>query len=151
MKPASWRSNLAAWMAGLVFGLGLGVSGMTRPAKVLGFLDVTGDWDPSLVLVMAGAIAVHAAFYRLVRRRSRPLFDAHFHVPTRRDLDARLVGGAALFGVGWGLGGYCPGPALVSVVTGQTGPLVFVGAMLAGMALQREVARRPGGSASMGP
>ncbi len=144
------KANLTALLAGLVFGAGLGISGMTRPERVLGFLDVAGDWDPSLALVMVGAIAVHATLYRRIRRRSTPWFDDHLHVPVRRDVDGKLVAGAALFGVGWGLGGYCPGPALVSLVTGQRSVLVFVGAMLAGMALEQVVIRRRGGPASMG-
>ena len=133
----------AALLAGLLFGVGLGLSGMTLPSKVLGFLDVTGHWDPSLMLVMVGAIGVHAALYRVIRRRRSPLFDDVFHVPTSRVLDGKLVGGALLFGVGWGLGGFCPGPALVSLATGHTGPLVFLGAMLLGMGLQRAVGGRP--------
>lgn len=134
MKP---RANVAALVAGALFGVGLGVAGMTRPSKVLGFLDLTGDWDASLAFVMMGAIAVHAALYRVVRRRTSPLFDAKFHVPTRRDLDPKLLAGAALFGVGWGLGGFCPGPAVVSAMTGDRSVLLFVGAMLVGMVLHR--------------
>jgi uncharacterized membrane protein YedE/YeeE len=135
-EPKGWGPSLAALLSGLLFGVGLGVSGMTLPAKVIGFLDVAGDWDASLAFVMVGAIAVHAVLYRLVRRRPVPLFDGTFHVPTRRDLDARLVVGAALFGVGWGLGGFCPGPALVSLGSGSGAAVLFVAAMLVGMLLQ---------------
>jgi uncharacterized membrane protein YedE/YeeE len=124
----------SAFGAGLLFGIGLIVGGMTRPAKVIGFLDVTGDWDPSLAFVMGGALAVHLALYRLIRRRPSPLLDARFHVPTRRDVDVRLVAGAALFGAGWGLAGFCPGPALVSAASGPEAAL-FVAAMLVGMYL----------------
>jgi len=138
------RANLAALLSGLLFGVGLGVSGMTRPEKVAGFLDVTGRWDASLAFVMAGAIAVHTLLYRLVRRRPSPIFDEKFHVPTRRDLDGKLLFGAALFGVGWGLGGFCPGPALVSAAAGQGSALLFVAAMLAGMVIQHATASVPG-------
>jgi hypothetical protein len=129
------KPRLAALASGVLFGVGLAISGMTLPAKVLGFLDVAGDWDPSLALVMAGAITVHFLGARLALGRAAPLFDASFHLPTRRDVDARLVGGAALFGVGWGLAGYCPGPALVSLVTGALPVVVFVATMAAGMIL----------------
>lgn len=131
-----------ALLAGVLFGVGLMVAGMTRPAKVLGFLDVTGRWDPSLALVMVGAIGVHAALTRLIRRRERPLQAATFQVPTRRDLDAPLLLGSALFGVGWGLGGYCPGPAVVSLGGGGGSALVFVAAMAGGMVLHRLLTAR---------
>lgn len=140
-----------AGLSGLLFGLGLGVAGMTQPAKVVAFLDVFGAWDPSLAFVMAAAIAVHAVAYRLVRRRARPMFDARFHLPTRTDLDRRLLVGSALFGIGWGIGGYCPGPGLVSLVTLGSNALVFVLAMTTGMLLQHAFggspsAARPAGS-----
>jgi uncharacterized membrane protein YedE/YeeE len=106
---------------------------MTRPAKVLHFLDVLGDWDPSLAFVMGGAIAVHFLAYRLVPRLPKPIWGVRWALPTRRDIDLRLLLGAALFGAGWGLGGYCPGPALTSVVAGASSTLIFTGAMLAGM------------------
>jgi uncharacterized membrane protein YedE/YeeE len=124
---------LSALVAGALFGAGLVVSGMTRPRKVIGFLDVFGAWDASLGLVMVGAIAVHALAYQMTRRRSAPLFDTAFVVPSRRDLDAKLLIGAAVFGAGWGLGGYCPGPGIVSLPGGGVGAAVFVVAMLAGM------------------
>ncbi len=122
-----------AFAAGLLFALGLGLSGMTRPSKVLGFLDLSGTWDPSLLFVMIGAIAVYATAYRLVMRRARPLAAPRFDVPPKRPIDRRLVFGALLFGGGWGLGGYCPGPALVGVATGVITPIVFVASMLAGV------------------
>lgn len=134
MKPV-----LTALAAGALFALGLGISGMTQPAKVLGFLDVTGRWDPTLAFVMVGAVAVHFVLYRLIRKRRAPLFDSRFDVPTRRDVDLRLVAGAALFGVGWGLSGQCPGPALTNLATGAWTALVFVAAMALGMILHRRV------------
>lgn len=136
------RANVAAGVSGLLFGLGLGVAGMIRPAKVLGFLDIAGSWDPSLAFVMLGAIAVHAVAYRQIRRRPSPLFDVRFHVPARAAIDRPLVIGAALFGIGWGLAGYCPGPVLVSASGGQAKALAFVAAMLIGMALQHATTTR---------
>ena len=123
----------AIFGAGLLFALGLGISGMTQPDKVVGFLDITGDWKPELAFVMGGAILVHLIAYRLVPKMQKPLFEPKFGIPSRRDIDGRLVGGALLFGAGWGLGGYCPGPGLTSLVSGAWQPLVFVGAMLVGM------------------
>jgi uncharacterized membrane protein YedE/YeeE len=108
---------------------------MTDPRKVIGFLDVFGAWEPSLLLVMVGAIGVHAIGYRWVRRRSQPLFASVFAVPTRRDIDARLLIGSGLFGIGWGLSGYCPGPALVSLASLAPGLLVFVAALALGSSL----------------
>jgi hypothetical protein len=136
-------SLLVAGIAGALFGAGLLVSGMTQPAKVIGFLDVTSGWDPSLAFVMGGAVLVYAIAFRLVRgRRSTPWFESAFHLPTRRDVDAPLVAGAALFGVGWGLGGLCPGPGLVSAAAGTATGLAFVAALIAGMAAQHLLARR---------
>ncbi|AVS82942.1 hypothetical protein C8244_19070 [Paracidovorax avenae] len=127
---------LAALCVGLVFGLGLIVSGMADPARVLGFLDVAGLWNPSLAFVMAGAIAVGLVVFAIARRRGRTLpGGAPLQWPTARGLDARLIGGALLFGAGWGLAGFCPGPALVGVGMGLRAAFVFVAAMLAGMAL----------------
>ena len=128
--------------AGALFGAGLLVSGMTQPAKVIGFLDITRGWDPSLAFVMGGAVAVYTLAYRRIRGRTAPWFDGLFHLPTRRDIDAPLVAGAALFGIGWGLGGLCPGPGLVAAAAGSTTGLVFVGAMLAGMLVQHLSARK---------
>jgi hypothetical protein len=128
---------LLSFASGLIFAIGLGLGGMTRPAKVLAFLDVAGGWDPSLALVMAGAIAAYAPFARWALGRRAPLVADAFRLPTRRDIDAALVFGAALFGLGWGIAGYCPGPALVSLASGAGGVFVFVGAMLAGMWLER--------------
>ena len=133
-KP-SVASTLAAFSCGLLFAAGLVLGGMTQPSKVVGFLDFTGAWDPSLALVMGGALGTHALLRRFVVARAAPLLDSSFHEPTRSDLDARLVGGAAIFGIGWGLGGFCPGPAVVSLGAGTHAALVVVPAMLAGMLL----------------
>lgn len=126
---------IAALASGILFGLGLGVSRMIDPSKVLGFLDIAGSWDATLLVVMVSALAVYAIGYRLVMRRPKPILGDVFHVPTRRDVDARLVLGAGLFGVGWGLAGFCPGPALTALVLGRTEVLLFVVAMLVGAAL----------------
>jgi uncharacterized membrane protein YedE/YeeE len=126
---------IAAFVAGLVFGLGLLLSGMADPAKVLGFLDLAGSWDPSLALVMAGAIAVGLVAFAIARRRTVSLLGATMRLPTNRVVDRRLVLGSGLFGAGWGLAGFCPGPALVALGMGQAKAGVFVLAMLAGMGL----------------
>lgn len=124
---------LTSFIAGVVFAVGLGISGMTQPAKVIGFLDFAGNWDPSLAFVMIGAIAVHAFLYQRIRTRPTPLFSTTFAVPTRADIDTRLLGGAALFGLGWGIAGFCPGPALTSLAAGHAAAVTFVTAMIAGM------------------
>jgi hypothetical protein len=128
--------SVAALLAGLVFGGGLALSGMLNPAKVLGFLDVAGAWDPTLAFVMCGAVAVNAVGFALTRRRAAPLFADAFSLPTRRDLDAPLLGGAVLFGIGWGLVGLCPGPAVASLVRGAPEVWGFVAAMLVGMVVR---------------
>lgn len=125
----------AAFAAGLVFGLGLIVSGMSDPGKVIGFLDLAGRWDPSLAFVMCGAILVGFFAFRLAGRRARSFLGGAMHLPTRRDIDSRLVGGSLVFGIGWGLAGFCPGPALVSLGAGYEKAGVFVAAMLVGMLL----------------
>jgi uncharacterized membrane protein YedE/YeeE len=131
---------VGAFVAGMLFAVGLGIGGMTQPARVLAFLDFAGRWDPSLAFVMAGAVGVYAAAFRLARSRPRPLLSPAFAIPGRRDVDARLLVGAALFGIGWGLAGYCPGPGIVSLVTGRTDVLVFVTAMLVGMGIADAIA-----------
>lgn len=123
---------LVAWLAGLLFGLGLAVSQMVNPAKVLNFLDVAGTWDPTLALVMGGALLVTIPAFRIVLRRPAPLLDGRFHLPSRQDIDRRLLIGAGLFGIGWGIGGLCPGPALVAVLSGLPDVLAFVAAMVLG-------------------
>lgn len=132
--------HLAALGAGLLFGLGLAVSQMVNPAKILGFLDVAGHWDPSLALVMVGALAVALPGFRAVLGRSRPLLDEGFHVSTKRAApDVRLLGGSLLFGIGWGLVGLCPGPAVASLAYGLPQSVYFLVAMAAGMAAARLV------------
>lgn len=123
----------ASLLAGLVFGLGLIVSGMANPAKVLGFLDLTGHWDPSLAFVMAGAISVGAVAFTVAQRRTVSFLGAEMRLPSARHIDGRLVLGSVLFGIGWGVAGFCPGPALVALGMGEVKALVFVAAMLVGM------------------
>jgi uncharacterized protein len=135
------RANVSAVVSGALFGVGLAVSGMTKPAKVVGFLDLFGAWDASLAFVMLGAIAVHLVAYRLITRRRSPLFDAEFHLPTRKDIDGRLLAGAALFGIGWGLGGFCPGPGLVAAASGMTSAIVFVIGLAAGILVEHALTR----------
>ena len=124
-----------AFVAGLVFGLGLLLSGMADPAKVLGFLDLAGAWDPSLMFVMGGAVGVGAVAFAAARRRTRSLLGEPMQLPTKTSIDRRLVIGALLFGAGWGLAGFCPGPAIVALGLGEAKAAVFVAAMLAGMGL----------------
>jgi uncharacterized membrane protein YedE/YeeE len=124
---------LSAFGAGLVFALGLGIAGMTRPSKVIGFLDVFGSWDASLALVMGGALTVGLVSFTLVLRRASPVLASRSFLPATRGVDARLFLGSALFGIGWGLAGVCPGPALVAAVTGAQPVIFFVGAMAVGI------------------
>ena len=131
----------SAFAAGLLFGLGLIVSGMTDPSKVIGFLDLAGQWDPSLAFVMAGAILVGVVAYHFAQKRAAPLLGGAMPPPAARDLDRRLVLGSTIFGIGWGLAGFCPGPALVSLGSGQDKAVVFTLAMLAGMAIYEAVER----------
>jgi len=128
--------TLAALACGIIFGLGLAISGMMNPAKVIGFLDVAGNWDPTLAFVMGGALLVAVPAYRVILGRTRPVLARDFSLPTKSRLDRPLVYGSALFGVGWGLVGFCPGPAVAAIVTGLPAVLGFVAAMLAGMALR---------------
>jgi uncharacterized protein len=136
-------------IAGLLFGLGLLISGMANPAKVQNFLDLAGTFDPSLIFVMLGAVVVTFVGYRLVFRRPRPLLAERFFVPTVKDIDGRLTIGAALFGIGWGLSGFCPGPAITSLPLLAKGTLIFVPAMLVGIGLARLLmqAKAPAGGA----
>ena len=135
-------STIAALLAGLVFGLGLIVSGLADPAKVLGFLDLAGAWDPSLGVVMAGAIGVGSVGFALAKRRTRSVLGQEMKLPTARHIDRRLVGGSLLFGIGWGIAGFCPGPGLVALGMGEAKALAFVLAMLAGMGLFELLERR---------
>jgi uncharacterized membrane protein YedE/YeeE len=139
------KSATSAFGAGALFGAGLAISGMTKPSKIIGFLDPFGAWDPSLAFVMIGAIAVHFVAHRLIARRASPLFDAMFHWPTRKEIDARLVIGAAIFGVGWALAGFCPGPGLVAAASGMAPALVFVVGMTLGTKIEHALPRSSGG------
>ena len=135
--------TMVALFAGTLFGVGLAVSGMVNPAKITGFLDVAGDWDPTLMFVMGGALLVTIPAFRLILKRPRPVLAGSRALPKGNSLDGRLVGGAALFGVGWGLSGFCPGPAVVAMVTGLTPVFVFVAAMVAGMAVYTTIFEGP--------
>lgn len=134
--------TITALLAGLMFGLGLLVSGMADPAKVLAFLDLAGPWDPSLALVMVGAIAVGTVAFAVAKRRQRSLLGQDMRLPAARQIDRRLIGGSLLFGAGWGLAGFCPGPALTALGMGEAKAAVFVAAMLAGMAAYEGLQRR---------
>ena len=137
-----WRGFLIALASGLLFGWGLTLSGMSDPLTVLAFLDVAGEWNPALAFVMGGAVLVSLlGFQGLAKNRAAPLCDAAFHLPQNKAIDGRLLTGSALFGVGWGLAGYCPGPALTGLLAGNTEVWVFVPAMLAGAWLQRQTNR----------
>lgn len=139
------QKHIIALLAGILFSFGLVLSGMTQPAKVIGFLNVLGMqqgiswaaapgyWDPSLAFVMGGALCVTLIAFALQPKQTKPWFDAKFHLPTREDVNLKLIGGAALFGIGWGFAGYCPGPVLASLLTGGADALIFCAAMLAGM------------------
>jgi uncharacterized membrane protein YedE/YeeE len=131
--------TLASLLAGIVFGLGLVISGLANPAKVLNFLDIAGQWDPSLAFVMAGAVMVTAIGYRWVLARPGPAFDTRFHLPQANAIDGRLLAGAATFGVGWGLSGYCPGPAVTALALFNPSTLIFVAGMLLGMWFARSL------------
>jgi uncharacterized membrane protein YedE/YeeE len=135
-------SMLSSLVAGAVFGAGLAISQMINPAKVIGFLDFAGDWDPTLAFVMAGALLAAAPGYAVAKKRKAPLLSGRFHIPKRREVDMPLMLGAAIFGVGWGLVGFCPGPAIAALCTGMWEVLVFVAAMLGGMFLYRYLPSR---------
>lgn len=133
---------ITSLIAGLLFGFGLILSGMTNPAKVLGFLDISGRWDPSLMLVMLGALAVSFFAFRYAKKREKSLLNQEINLPLTKQIDRRLMIGSLLFGAGWGLAGYCPGPALTSLLSGNLAPVIFVLAMLAGMAVHEVMERR---------
>ncbi|MBS3652540.1 YeeE/YedE family protein [Pseudaminobacter sp. 19-2017] len=141
-------SFLVNLMLGLLFGAGLVVSGMSDPAKVLNFLDLFGTWDPSLAFVMGGAVLVAFTGYRLVLSRGQPIVGGRFHLPRKTDIDARVIAGPAIFGIGWGLGGFCPGPALTSLGLAAAGTLVFVPAMILGMWVARAIGEARTGTAA---
>ena len=135
-------NRVVSYAAGLVFALGLGISGMTKPSKVIGFLNVKEGWDPSLIFVMVGGILVYTIGYRVIRKRERPILEDLFKLPKHSSIDWRLIFGAAIFGMGWGLGGYCPGPAITSMIKGQADTLAFIMAMLASMFLYSAYEKR---------
>jgi uncharacterized membrane protein YedE/YeeE len=138
--------TILSLLSGLVFGVGLLVSGMANPAKVLGFLDLAGEWDPSLALVMLGAIVVGIVAFQIAGARKLTFLKREFRLPTRTDIDKRLILGSVLFGAGWGLAGFCPGPALVAMGAGEHKAVVFVVAILAGMALFEVLEKRRNGN-----
>ena len=127
------KSIIVSLVSGTLFGIGLDVGGMTNPANIIGFLDVAGNWNPSLIFVMAGAIVVTFIGYRLAFRQGKPIWAASFQIPTKEDFDRRLLGGSAIFGLGWGLVGYCPGPAISALSLNNSGIFIFIIAMLVGM------------------
>jgi uncharacterized membrane protein YedE/YeeE len=152
-RPRPYVAAAIAFVAGAIFAAGLALAGMTQPSKVIGFLDVTGAWDPSLAFVMVGAIAVYFVTSRWILGRPRPLVEPRFHLPTEKRVDPRVVAGSAIFGVGWGLAGYCPGPGIASVGSTSIDAIVFVASMSFGMlvfeAMNRALARRrPGPGAT---
>ena len=134
--------KLATLLSGLLFGTGLTISGMVNPMKILNFLDISGPWDPTLIFVMGVGLVVTLLGYQIIFKRNAPLFANSFRLPTSQDIDAKLLGGAALFGLGWGLTGFCPGPAIASVVFGKTESITFVIAMAAGMIVTRQIQNR---------
>ena len=125
---------LFSYISALLFGLGLGISGMTDPSKVIGFLNIFGSWQPDLIFVMVGAIAFHSITFKMITKRQTPLFNTSFSLPTKKQIDGKLVLGSLFFGIGWGLAGYCPGPVIASLVTLSDSIFTFIGAMLTGMA-----------------
>lgn len=134
MSTKLGQQNAVSFTVGFIFAIGLAISGMTQPQKIIGFLN-PWEWDPSLFFVMIGAVGIHIVAYPLVRKRTSPLLDTRWHVPTRKDVTTRLVLGSILFGIGWGLGGFCPGPGVTSLASGDLRAFLFVGAMIVGMIL----------------
>ena len=135
--------TLSSFIVGLIFGIGLIFAGMTDPSKVIGFLDIAGNWDPSLAFVMGGAILVGFIAFRFAKKRTTNFIGGAMHLPTKNDIDRRLIIGSLLFGAGWGLAGFCPGPALVSMASGQAQALTFVAAMVVGMIGFEMIERKP--------
>ncbi len=136
------KKSIIAFTVGFIFALGLGLSGMTNPNKVIGFLDLFGNFDPSLIFVMVGAIAIHFIAYKIIRKRSTPLFETQWLVPTKKDITPALVFGSFLFGIGWALGGFCPGPALTSLGSFQVRPAIFIISMIAGMLIFKAIDKK---------
>lgn len=137
MKSNLSKQNAVSFIVGFLFAIGLAISGMTQPKKIIDFLN-PWDWDPSLLFVMLGAVGIHLISYPLVKQRPSPLLDTKWHIPTRKDVTPRLILGSALFGIGWGLAGFCPGPALTSLASGDVRSALFVGTMIFGMLLFRK-------------
>ncbi len=129
------KSQISSLFLGFLFAIGLGISGMTQPEKVVSFLDIFGNWNPSLIFVMCGAVIVHAALYKFILKRPAPLFATKFQIPNQKDVNSRLIIGSMLFGLGWGVAGYCPAPAITSLSSMTLGPIVFVISMLFGMSI----------------
>jgi uncharacterized membrane protein YedE/YeeE len=140
---------LSAFTVGLIFGVGIAISGMINPAKVLNFFDIAGTWDPSLIFVMGGALVTTFVGYRFVLRRDRPVIEERFQLPSARDIDARLVGGSAVFGVGWGIAGFCPGAAVPALGSGKAEVAGFVVALLAGLWVARMIRDRQAGKGAL--
>jgi uncharacterized protein len=136
------KNNFSALIVGFLFAIGLGISGMTQPSKVVGFLDLFGNWDPTLIFVMLGAVCIHILTYPLIRKKKTPLFSKYWHVPNRKDITPALIFGSLIFGFGWGLGGYCPGPGITSLASLQTRPFIFVISMIMGMGLFRLIDKK---------
>ncbi len=134
--------KLAILISGLLFGAGVTISGMVNPMKILNFLDIFGPWDATLLFVMGAGLVVTSLGYQIIFRKSAPLFATSFKLPTSEDIDAKLLGGAALFGLGWGLSGFCPGPAIASLVFGRTESITFVTALAAGMIVTKQIQNR---------
>ena len=127
------KNAVAALVVGFIFAIGLGLSGMTQPQKVIGFLDLFGQWDPSLIFVMVGAILVHFVTYKIIRKKNSPLLSSQWHIPTKKEITPALLMGSFIFGIGWALGGFCPGPAITSIASFDKIPVIFVVSMLLGM------------------
>jgi uncharacterized membrane protein YedE/YeeE len=137
-KFMKYKCIITSFIVGLIFGIGLVISGMTQPSKVMGFLDIFGSWDPSLIFVMIGGITVHSGYFFLIKPKfNRPVLTVSYQVPQRKDITASLITGSLLFGIGWAIGGYCPGPAITSLATFSLNPLVFIASMLVGMAIYK--------------
>jgi len=136
------KENIAAGIAGVLFGIGLVVAGMTQPHKVVGFLDFFGNWDPALIFVMGGAVSLHLVTYRLAIKRPTPILATKWQVPTKTEITKALMIGAILFGAGWGLAGFCPGPAVTSLASFEPSVLVFVASMLLGMVIFKIIDQR---------
>jgi uncharacterized protein len=138
------KTNIACFSVGLLFAIGLCLSGMAQPAKIIGFLDISGNWDPTLLFTMGGAFSVHAVTYRIIRKRKRPLLSPNWHIPVSRAINPRLIFGSMIFGVGWGLGGYCPTPTVVSFASLESRPLVVFISLIFGMILYKLSIRNHG-------